>query len=334
MKFISSKIENQEGVDNIEEILEISDGLMVARGDLGVEIPAEDVPLVQKELIKRCNAVAKPVITATQMLDSMQRNPRPTRAEASDVANAIFDGTDAIMLSGETAAGDYPVESVETMNNIATRTESALNYDAILRKKTKEAQTSITSAIGQSVAHTASNLSAAAILTATESGHTARIVSKYRPLSPIIAVTSNDKVIRKLNLVWGVKPVLGKSADSTDEMFESTIDFAMNTGEIKQGDLVVITAGVPINEPGTTNIMKVHLIGEVVAKGQGIGRRTAAGRVVIARNAEEANEKTTEHSILITFSTDKDMIPAFEKAAAVITEEGGLTSHAAVVGSI
>ncbi|WP_062047792.1 pyruvate kinase [Bacillus sp. JCM 19034] len=329
---IIPKIENQEGVDNIGEILEVSDGLMVARGDLGVEIPAEDVPLVQKELIKRCNVAAKPVITATQMLDSMQRNPRPTRAEASDVANAIFDGTDAIMLSGETAAGDYPVESVETMHNIATRTEKALNYDAILRKKTKEAQTSITNAIGQSVAHTASNLSAAAILTATESGHTARVVSRYRPLSPIIAVTSNERVIRKLNLVWGVKPVLGKSAATTDEMFESTIDFAMNSGEIKQGDLVVITAGVPINEPGTTNIMKVHLIGEVIAKGQGIGRRTAAGRVVIARNAEEANEKTKENSILITFSTDKDMIPAFEKAAAVITEEGGLTSHAAVVG--
>lgn len=329
---IIPKIENQEGVDNIDEILEVSEGLMVARGDLGVEIPAEEVPLVQKELIKKCNAAAKPVITATQMLDSMQRNPRPTRAEASDVANAIFDGTDAIMLSGETAAGDYPVESVQTMHNIATRTEKALNYEAILRKKTKEANTSITSAIGQSVAHTASNLSAAAILSATESGYTARVVSKYRPLSPIIAVTSNEKVIRKLNLVWGVTPVQGKSATSTDEMFESTVDFAMQANLIKQGDLVVITAGVPINETGTTNIMKVHLIGEVVAKGQGIGGRTAAGRVVIARNAAEALEKTTENSILITFSTDKDMIPAFEKAAAVITVEGGLTSHAAVVG--
>ncbi|MBP3949746.1 pyruvate kinase [Bacillus suaedae] len=329
---IIPKIENQEGVDNIDEILEVSDGLMVARGDLGVEIPAEEVPLVQKELIKKCNTAAKPVITATQMLDSMQRNPRPTRAEASDVANAIFDGTDAIMLSGETAAGDYPVESVQTMHNIATRTEKALNYEAILRKKTKEANTSITSAIGQSVAHTASNLSAAAILSATESGHTARVVSKYRPLSPIIAVTSSEKVVRKLNLVWGVTPVLGKTAASTDEMFESTVDYALQNGSIKQGDLVVITAGVPINETGTTNIMKVHVIGEVVAKGQGIGGRTAAGRVVIAKNAEEANAKTTETSILITFSTDKDMIPAFEKAAAVITVEGGLTSHAAVVG--
>ncbi|WP_332629082.1 pyruvate kinase [Halalkalibacter flavus] len=329
---IIPKIENQEGVDNIDEILEVSDGLMVARGDLGVEIPAEEVPLVQKVLIKKCNAVAKPVITATQMLDSMQRNPRPTRAEASDVANAIFDGTDAIMLSGETAAGDYPVESVQTMHNIATRTEQALNYASMLRKKTKEETTTITSAIGQSVAHTAFNLSASVILSATESGHTARIVSKYRPKSPIVAVASDPKVIRKLNLVWGVTPILGKEASSTDEMFDSTIGTAIESGAIKQGDLVVITAGVPVGESGTTNIMKVHVIGEVIAKGQGIGRRSAAGRVVIARSAEEANEKTKQGSILVTYSTDKDMIPAFEKAAAVITEEGGLTSHAAVVG--
>ncbi|WP_227936619.1 pyruvate kinase [Alkalihalobacillus deserti] len=329
---IIPKIENQEGVDNIDEILDVSDGLMVARGDLGVEIPAEEVPLVQKQLIKKCNFAAKPVITATQMLDSMQRNPRPTRAEASDVANAIFDGTDAIMLSGETAAGDYPIESVQTMHNIATRTEQALNYSAMLRKKTKEETSTITSAIGQSVAHTASNLNAAVILSATESGHTARVVSKYRPKSPIIAVTSNEKVIRKLNLVWGVTPIQGREATSTDEMFESTINTALESNSIKQGDLVVITAGVPVGEPGTTNIMKVHVIGEVVAKGQGIGRRSAAGRVVVARDAAEALEKTTVGSILVTYSTDKDMIPAFEKAAAVITEEGGLTSHAAVVG--
>ncbi|MFC0557913.1 pyruvate kinase [Halalkalibacter alkalisediminis] len=329
---IIPKIENQEGVDNIDEILDVSDGLMVARGDLGVEIPAEEVPLVQKQLIKKCNFAAKPVITATQMLDSMQRNPRPTRAEASDVANAIFDGTDAIMLSGETAAGDYPVESVQTMHNIATRTEQALNYSNMLRKKTKEETTTITSAIGQSVAHTAFNLNAAVILSATESGHTARVVSKYRPKSPIIAVTSNAKVIRKLSLVWGVTPIQGREATSTDEMFESTISTALESNSIKQGDLVVITAGVPVGETGTTNIMKVHVIGEVVAKGQGIGRRSAAGRVVVARDAAEALEKTTEGSILVTYSTDKDMIPAFEKAAAVITEEGGLTSHAAVVG--
>ncbi|MDV2684789.1 pyruvate kinase [Alkalihalophilus lindianensis] len=329
---IIPKIENQEGVDNINEILEVSDGLMVARGDLGVEIPAEEVPLVQKDLIKKCNAVAKPVITATQMLDSMQRNPRPTRAEASDVANAIFDGTDAIMLSGETAAGDYPVEAVQTMNNIAARTEQALNYQAILSKRTKETRPSITSAISQSVAHAAFNLNASAILTATESGYTARVVAKYRPQSPIVAVTSNERVMRTLSLVWGVYPLLGQNAETTDEMLDSTVNTAVKAGQIGQGDLVVITAGVPVGETGTTNLMKVHVIGEVVAKGQGIGRRSASGKVVVAQNAQEANDKVTEGSILVTYSTDKDMIPAFEKAAAVITEEGGLTSHAAVVG--
>ncbi|GIW50122.1 MAG: hypothetical protein KatS3mg080_0733 [Anoxybacillus sp.] len=203
---IIPKIENQEGVDNIDEILEVADGLMVARGDLGVEIPAEEVPLVQKELIKKCNALGKPVITATQMLDSMQRNPRPTRAEASDVANAIFDGTDAIMLSGETAAGAYPVEAVQTMHRIALRTEQALQYRDLLSKRSKQSGTTITDAIGQSVAHTALNLDVAAIVTPTVSGHTARMISKYRPKAPIIAVTSNEGVSRKLALVWGVLP--------------------------------------------------------------------------------------------------------------------------------
>ncbi|MFB4163003.1 pyruvate kinase [Alteribacillus sp. JSM 102045] len=329
---IIPKIENQEGIENIEEILEVSDGLMVARGDLGVEIPPEEVPLAQKNLIKKCNTLAKPVITATQMLDSMQRNPRPTRAEASDVANAIFDGTDAIMLSGETAAGDYPVEAVQTMSNIAKKAESALKYENILSQRTKESSKSITNSISQSVSHTAHNLDASAILTATESGYTAKIVSKYRPESPIIAVTSNEKVLRKLSLVWGVTPLLGTAAQTTDEMLDITVRESLKAELVQHGDLVVITAGVPVGETGTTNIMKVHVIGEVIGKGQGIGRKTAAGRVVIARSAEEANEKMEEGKILVTYSTDKDMIPAFEKAAAVITEEGGLTSHAAVVG--
>lgn len=329
---IIPKIENQEGVDNIDEILEVSDGLMVARGDLGVEIPAEEVPLVQKLLIKKSNELAKPVITATQMLDSMQRNPRPTRAEASDVANAIFDGTDAIMLSGETAAGDYPVESVQTMHNIASRTEQALNYENILRKKSREAKLTITSAIGQSVAHTASNLDAAAILTATESGYTARITSKFRPKSPILAVTSNERAHRKMSLVWGVTSMLGEKASSTDEMLDRTVDIAVKTGFVKRGDLVIITAGVPVGETGTTNLLKVHMLGEIAAKGQGIGRRSASGKVVIAETAAEANAKVSEGDVLVTKSTDKDMIEAFEKAVAVITVEGGLTSHAAVVG--
>lgn len=221
---IISKIENQEGVDNLDEILEVSDGLMVARGDLGVEIPAEDVPIVQKAMIKKCNQVGKPVITATMMLDSMQRNPRPTRAEASDVANAIFDGSDAVMLSGETAAGKYPVESVLTMARIAERAEQALEHREIFIRQSNAQQTTVTEAISQAVANSALDLDAKAILTATESGYTARMVSKYRPKAPIIAVTPDDRVLRRLSLVWGVMPVKGESCSSTDQLFEHAVD--------------------------------------------------------------------------------------------------------------
>jgi pyruvate kinase len=329
---IIPKIENQEGVDFIDEILEISDGLMVARGDLGVEIPAEEVPLVQKMLIKKCNAQGKPVITATQMLDSMQRNPRPTRAEASDVANAIFDGTDAIMLSGETAAGNYPVEAVQTMHNIASRAEEALNHKEILSARSKANEHNITDAIGQSVAHTALNLDVNAIITPTESGHTARMISKYRPKAPIVAVTASDTTKRSLALVWGVYPQIGPQARTTDEMLDIAVDESVNSGLVKHGDLVVITAGVPVGEAGTTNLMKIHVVGDIIAKAQGIGRKTAYGKVVVALNADEALAKVKEGSILITIGSDREMVPAIEKCAALIAEEGGLTSHAAVVG--
>ncbi|MFJ5965227.1 pyruvate kinase [Bacillus sp. NPDC093026] len=329
---IIPKIENQEGVDNIDEILEVSDGLMVARGDLGVEIPAEEVPLVQKKLIKKCNKLGKPVITATQMLDSMQRNPRPTRAEASDVANAIFDGTDAIMLSGETAAGIYPVEAVQTMHNIASRSEEALNYKAILTRRSEEVDVSITDAIGQSVAHTAMKLDVAAIVTPTESGHTARMISKYRPKAPIVAVTANESVARKLSLVFGVFAKSGSNTNSTDEMLENAVEKSIETGYVRHGDLIVITAGVPVGEAGTTNLMKVYVVGDIIAKGQGIGRKSAYGPVVIAQSGKEAEEKMQEGAILVANCTDRDMMSALEKASALITEEGGLTSHAAVVG--
>lgn len=329
---IISKIENQEGVDNLDEILQVSDGLMVARGDLGVEIPAEEVPLVQKAMIKKCNLAGKPVITATQMLDSMQRNPRPTRAEASDVANAIFDGTDAIMLSGESAAGKYPVESVQTMARIAERAESALEYREIFLKQAQAQQTSVTEAISQAVANSALDLDAKAIVTSTESGYTARMVSKYRPKAPIIAVTRNPQVIRRLALSWGVIPVLGKEATNTDEMIEQAIDSSVNAGLVNAGDLVVITAGVPVGRTGTTNLIKVHHVGELIAKGQGIGTQNATGKVVTARTAEEAIAKATDGCILVTVTTDKEYMPAFQRAGAVITEVGGITSHAAVVG--
>ncbi|AGX05802.1 MULTISPECIES: pyruvate kinase [Bacillaceae] len=329
---IIPKIENQEGVDNIDEILEVSDGLMVARGDLGVEIPAEEVPLVQKSLIKKCNIQGKPVITATQMLDSMQRNPRPTRAEASDVANAIFDGTDAIMLSGETAAGTYPVEAVQTMHNIASRAESALDHKEILSNRSKDNEHNITDAIGQSVAHTALNLDVNAIITPTESGHTARMISKYRPKAPIVAVTSQESVTRRLSLVWGVYPQVGQEASTTDDMLDSAVQESMNSGLVGSGDLVVITAGVPVGEAGTTNLMKIHVIGDAALRAQGIGRKSAFGKVVVAKDAKEAIEKVTQGSILVTVGSDRDMVPAIEKCSALITEEGGLTSHAAVVG--
>ncbi|WP_019536044.1 pyruvate kinase [Paenibacillus ginsengihumi] len=329
---IIAKIENQEGVDNLDEILEVSDGLMVARGDLGVEIPAEDVPLVQKEMIRKCNLAGKPVITATQMLDSMQRNPRPTRAEASDVANAIFDGTDAIMLSGETAAGKYPIESVMTMARIAERAEAALEHREIFIRQSNAQQMTVTEAISQAVANSALDLNARAILTATESGYTARMVSKYRPKAPIIAVTPSEQVLRRLSLVWGVVPVKGEMCSSTDQLFELAVDASVKAGHVALGDTVVITAGVPVGRSGTTNLIKVHQVGEMIAKGQGIGTQIVSGKVVTARTAEEANAKVTEGCILVTVTTDKEYMPAFEKAAGVITETGGITSHAAVVG--
>jgi pyruvate kinase len=258
---VIAKIENEEGVHNATEIMDFADGIMVARGDLGVEIPAEEVPLVQKKLIEICNQRGKPVITATQMLDSMQNNPRPTRAEASDVANAILDGTDAIMLSGETAAGNYPIEAVETMDRIARKVESSSIYLERAERHIQQKGT-ITDAMGQSVTNTASTLAATAIITPTESGYTANIVSKYRPKCPVIAVTPYQDVVHKLLLVQGVYPILFESPDHTDEMIERAIHVTLEEKMIQCGDLVVITAGVPVRESGTTNLMKVHVVGQ------------------------------------------------------------------------
>ncbi|MGJ8729019.1 pyruvate kinase [Listeria aquatica] len=328
---IIPKIENQEGVDNIDEILQVSQGLMVARGDLGVEIPAEEVPIVQKELIRKCNKLGKPVVTATQMLDSMQRNPRPTRAEASDVANAIFDGTDAIMLSGETAAGDYPVEAVQMMAKIALRTEEALVTQDKFALKMHQ-NTDMTEAIGQAVGHTARNLDVQTIVAATQSGHTARMISKYRPKSHILAVTFNEHVCRSLALSWGVYARLADPVQNTDDMFDLAVKESLDSGLAQQGDLIIITAGVPVTESGTTNLMKIQLIGEKVVKGQGVGRESVSGKAIVAKTNKEALEKAEQGGILVVKTTDKEIMPAFEKSAAVVVEEGGLTSHAAVVG--
>ena len=256
---IISKIENQEGIDNIDSILQVSDGIMVARGDLGVEIPTPEIPIAQKMMIKKCNQLGKPVITATQMLDSMMRNPRPTRAEVTDVANAIYDGTDAIMLSGETAAGKYPVEAVKTMATIAKRTEETLKYNELLKKRKIEDVT-VTNAISYATCTTSADLNAKAIISFTTSGHTARMVSKFRPQCPIIATTEDEGVMRRLALVWGVYPVKTSHVGNTDDLFTTSIASAKEKKYLENGDLVVITAGVPSGISGTTNLIKVHTI--------------------------------------------------------------------------
>lgn len=329
---IISKIENQEGVENIDEIINVSDGIMVARGDLGVEIETEEIPIIQKEIIRKCNEAGKPVITATQMLDSMMRNPRPTRAEVTDVANAIFDGTDAIMLSGETAAGKYPVEAVKTMYSIATRTEDSLDYKRILKENSKNREISTTNAISKATCTTAKDLGASAIVTATSSGFTASAVSKFRPKAPIIAATTTKEVMRKMALVWGVYPVLSSKSTSTDEVIDLSIHSALEKGYIKQGDLIVITAGIPVGVSGTTNLIKVHIVSEVLLKGVGIGNKAASGRVIIGNTKEEIEGRFKEGDVLVCNCTARDIMPYVEKASAIVAEQGGLTSHAAIVG--
>ena len=326
------KIENQEGIDNIEEILEVSDGLMVARGDMGVEIPPEQVPMVQKDLIRKCNKLGKPVITATQMLDSMQRNPRATRAEASDVANAIYDGTDAVMLSGETAAGQYPEEAVKTMRNIAVSSEAAQDYKKLLNDRTKLVETSLVNAIGVSVAHTALNLNVKAIVAATESGSTARTISKYRPHSDIIAVTPSDKTARQCAIVWGVNPVVKEGRKTTDALLNNAVATAVETGRVSNGDLIIITAGVPTGEKGTTNMMKIHLVGDEIARGQGVGRGSVVGHAIVADSSSDLEGKDLSDKVIITNSVDETLVPYVENAIGLITEENGITSPSAIVG--
>jgi pyruvate kinase len=256
---ICSKIENQEGVDNIDSILEASDAIMVARGDLGVEIPIENVPTVQKMIIQKCNQAGKPVVTATQMLDSMMRNPRPTRAEVSDVANAIIDGTDAIMLSGESANGTYPVEAVETMAKIAEKTESQLKY-AVAVSSAKNHIPAIAGVISRATCNAANELEATAILSSTQSGATAKRLSQCRPECPIIAITPDEKVAKQLAFSWGVYPVVAARMESTDEMMNKSVEIAEAQGYIKKGDTVVIAAGVPVDKVGATNLMKVSVV--------------------------------------------------------------------------
>ncbi|MDL2293454.1 pyruvate kinase [Ruminococcaceae bacterium OttesenSCG-928-D13] len=330
---IIAKIENQEGVSNIDEILTASNGIMIARGDMGVEIDFTEIPIIQKKLIERCYNSGRPAITATQMLESMMTNPRPTRAEITDVANAIYDGTSAIMLSGETAAGSYPVEAVRTMAAIAERTESDINYPELFRLRiSHDARLSITESVAHASCTTAMDTGADAIITVTASGETARMLCKYRPSTPIIACVMSEQIARQLNLSWGITPITMPYANNTDEMIDYSVAAALKAGLVREGDLVVITAGVPVGVSGTTNMMKAHLIGDVLASGVGISRHNVTGHIRVCLDAADLKNKFKPGDVLVTASTGNQMLEAMREAAAIITEEGGMNSHAAIVG--
>lgn len=328
---IIAKIENEEGVKNIDEIIRASDGIMVARGDMGVEIPLEEVPIIQKELIKKAYEAGKQVITATQMLDSMIKNPRPTRAETTDVANAIYDGTSAIMLSGETAAGEYPVEALHTMDIIAKRTEKDIDYIGKFRRRDINERPDVTSAISHATCTTAHDLGAVAIMTVSKSGLTAREISKYRPACPIICGTTSQKVRRQMNLSWGVIPIMIEEQSNTDALFEHVVETSQKEGLVKNGDLAVITAGIPLGVSGTTNMLKVHLVGDVLVAGTSINAKDYCGHLCVCHTEEEAQLNFSAGDILVISKTSNNILPLLKTAGAIITEEDGASSHGAIV---
>jgi len=323
---VVAKIEKFEAIDQIDAILPLCDGVMVARGDLGVEMPAEEVPLLQKDLIHKANSLGIPIITATQMLDSMASSPRPTRAEVSDVANAILDGTDAVMLSNETAVGDYPVEAVETMATIARRIER----DYPQRPIDTHLPSTIPNAISGAVSSIARQLNAAAILPLTKSGATAHNVSKFRPSTPILAITSEISVARKLQLVWGVTPLLIETQKSTTATFTLAMGVAQEMGVLKDGDLCVQTAGTLAGVSGSTDLIKVGIVSAVLGRGTGIGSGSISGKVRIAHTSSDC-ARLEPGEILVASDTNADYLDAFREAAAIITECGGEDSHAAVI---
>ncbi len=329
---IIAKIENREGVDNIDEILAASDGVMVARGDLGVEIDFTEIPMIQKSIIDRSFTLGKPIITATQMLDSMIEHPRPTRAEITDVANAICDGTSAIMLSGETAAGLYPVESVKTMSAIAERTEGDEHYLAHQHRFSCDVKKTVSDATAHAACTTAQDVHAAAILTVTKGGITARLLSKYRPEMPIIACVMDAQVRRQLQLCWGVSTLEMQYAQSTDEMISKSVETAEKAGLIHAGETVVVTAGVPVGLSGTTNMIKVHLVGDCLCSGIGIGEKNACGKACVCHTLGEVKAKFRPGMVLCVPETSNDMLSYMKDAAAILTEEDGMNSHAAIVG--
>ena len=334
---IIAKIENREGVDNIDSILAAADAVMVARGDLGVEIDFTELPGIQKSIIDRSFSFGKPIVTATQMLDSMMVNPRPTRAEISDVANAIYDGTSAIMLSGETAAGAYPVEALRTMSAIAERTENEVHYRDNRLVDTHSGQISVSDATAHAACLTARDVNATAIVTVSESGNTARLLSKYRPAQPIIACVMNEQVQRQLAISWGITPLMMPLAHSTDELIEMSTALAKENGYLHDGELAVVTAGVPVGVSGTTNMIKIHMIGNCLATGVGIGPEgavmaNATGKACVCHNLDELRAKFRPGMVLVVPSTSNEMLNYVRDAAAIVVEEPGLNSHAAIVG--
>ena len=334
---IIAKIENREGVNNIDSILAAADAVMVARGDLGVEIDFTELPGIQKNIIERSFSFGKPIVTATQMLDSMIVNPRPTRAEISDVANAIYDGTSAIMLSGETAAGAYPVEALKTMSAIAERTEQENHSRFAPLTESTNGKISVSDATAHAACLTAKDVNAAAIVTVSESGNTARLLSKYRPEQPIIACVMKEQVQRQLALSWGITPLMMSLAHSTDELIEMSTSLAKENGYLHNGELAVVTAGVPVGVSGTTNMIKIHMVGNCLATGVGVGRENAdvtnaTGKACVCRTLEEVRAKFKPGMVLVVPSTSNEMMDFVRDAAALVVEEPGLNSHAAIVG--
>ncbi len=326
-----SKIENQEAIDNLDEILDLSDGLMVARGDLGVELQPEKVPLIQKQIIQLANRQGKPVITATQMLESMINNPRPTRAEASDVTNAIFDGTDAVMLSAETAVGRYPLEAVRFLVKNAEISEAALPYDNLLIAGARYSTQTVSNAICYASCAIANDLKANAILVATQSGQTARMVARHRP-QPLIIATSPMAVIRRqMQMFWGVRPLEVEDSNSVNKLFDHAIKRSVVNGLIKRGDVLILIAGIPYKISGSTNMLKIHEVGDINLHGQGIGKETVTAEVTVIGEDENFKELKAGN-ILVIHSTDHSMLDSLDGAAGIITEQPGLTSHAAIVG--
>ncbi|MBD2559683.1 MULTISPECIES: pyruvate kinase [Nostoc] len=327
---VVAKIEKHEAIEQMEAVLALCDGVMVARGDLGVELPAEDVPVLQKRLIATANRLGIPIITATQMLDSMVSNPRPTRAEVSDVANAILDGTDAVMLSNETAVGSYPVEAVATMARIAERMEQEEAQHLNLRSL-RDSRRSIPNAISQAVGQIAEQLGAAAIMTLTQTGATARNVSKFRPQTPILAVTPHVNVARQLQMVWGVKPLLVLGLPSTGQTFQAAINVAQELKLLSEGDLVVMTAGTLQGISGSTDLIKVEVVTAILGHGIGLGQGSVSGRARVANTGMDVSN-FNPGDILVAPRTSADFVEAIRKSAGIITEEESLTSHAAVIG--